>query len=128
MPKLVKKGGPTPEFLPAVLRLGELADATKAKNIRAYNIQGLTLIADALVLCTATSEPQMKAVYSRVREGMSESGRHLLRSEGTTKGGWLVVDYGDVIFHLFREEARDYYDLDGLWADAPMIDLGLEVK
>jgi ribosome-associated protein len=115
--------GTTADFLPNTLRVAGLAADHKAKCIRAYDVRGLTLIADSFVLCSASSEPQVKAIHNAVREGMKEIGIAPLRSEGAPDNGWLVLDYGDIIFHIFREEARAYYDLDGLWGDARVIDL-----
>lgn len=112
--------------MPAVLRIATLADEHKAKEIKTYDVRGLTLVADAFVLCSATSEPQLRAIFNAVKEGMKEVGVKVLHSEGTFGGGWLVMDYGAVIFHIFREEARNFYDLDGLWGDAPLIDLDLQ--
>lgn len=130
MTKLVKKNQKKteeiPDFLPVALRIASLADEHKAKDIRAYDVRGLTLVADAFVLCSATSEPQLRAIFNAVKEGLKEVGVKQLHSEGTFGGGWLVMDYGIVIFHIFREEARNFYDLDGLWGDAPQIDLGLK--
>jgi len=108
------------------LRIAALAAEKKAKGIRAFNLQGLTLIADSFVLCTATSEPQMKAVRNAIIEGMKKIGVAPLHVEGNHRSDWLLLDYGDIIVHVFREEARDFYDLDGLWGDAPEIALGLE--
>jgi ribosome-associated protein len=112
--------------LPNTLRIASLAWDVKATDIRAYDVRGLTLIADSFVICTATSEPQLKAVFNSVKEGMKEVGVTPLRAEGKTDGNWMILDYGNVIFHIFREEARLFYDLDGFWADAPGIDLELE--
>lgn len=109
-----------------VQMLAELADEKKAKSIKAYNVTGLTVTTDALVICTATSEPQIKAVFNAVKEGMKESGARPVYSEGSYGDGWLLIDFGDVIFHAFREESREFYDLDGLWADAPAIALELK--
>lgn len=106
--------------------LAELADEKKAKAISARNVMGLTLTTDALVICTATSEPHIKAVFNSVKGGMKASGARVLHAEGSFHDGWLLIDFGDVIFHVFREQARDFYDLDGLWADAPEISLALE--
>jgi len=114
------------EYLAHTLRAASLAADKKAEDIRAYDIHGLTVVADSFVLCTATSEPQMKAVVSSVREGMREAGVRLLHDEGRTDGGWILLDFGTVILHVFRKEAREFYDLDGLWADAPAIPLDLE--
>ena len=108
-------------YVPNALRIAELASDKKAKNIKIFDVQGLTLIADAFVICTATSEPQLKAVFNSVKDGMTEIGVKPLRSEGAFHGGWLLLDFGDVLVHIFREEAREFYDLDGMWGDAKLI-------
>lgn len=124
---LVKRKKNTPEgadsesFLPNALRIAALCSDKKAKDIKLYDVRGLTLIADVFVICTATSEPQLKAVFNNVDEGMREIGLRPLRSEGGFQGGWVLLDFGDVIVHIFREEARTFYDLDGMWADAKEI-------
>jgi len=103
-----------------------IADAIldkKAKDIKAFNISGLTLIADAFILCTATSEPQLKAVANSAREKVREAGFDVLRVEGDHRCGWTVVDFGDVLLHIFRQQAREFYDLDRMWADAPELAL-----
>jgi ribosome-associated protein len=126
--RLVRKAGqsPEPDFLPNTLRIGALAAKLKAKDIRVYDVRDLTVIADAFVLCSASSEPQLKAIFNAVKEGMREIGVAPLRTEGTFSGGWFVMDYGSIIFHIFREEAREFYDLDGLWGDAPRIRLEVD--
>ena len=127
MVKLIKKpGGLEPDFLPDVLRIGSLAAERKALDIKAYDLRGLTPVADSFVLCSASSEPQFKAIYNGVREGMKAIGVKPLHSEGTVRGGWRVLDYGDIIVHIFREQSREFYDLDGLWGDASEIDLELD--
>lgn len=107
-------------------RVAELAAEHKALNIKAFDVRELTLIADSFVICSAQSEPQMKAVLNAVREGMKAVGVRTLGAEGEPGSGWAVLDYGSTIFHLFRVEAREFYDLDALWGDAPEIDLQLE--
>jgi len=125
--KLVKKSAPTqPDFLPNALRMCALAAEYKAIDIRAYDVRGLTLIADSFIICAASSEPHFKAIYNGVKEGMKAVGVAPLYTEGTLRGNWRVLDYGDIIFHIFREQAREFYDLDGLWGDAPEIDLNLD--
>ena len=124
MGKLVKKSSaPQPDFLPTVLRVAALAAEHKAIDIKAYDLRGLTLIADSFIICAASSQPQFKAIYNGVREGMKAVGVAPLHAEGSLRGKWLVLDYGTVILHVFREEARAFYDLDGLWGDAPEIDV-----
>lgn len=114
-----------PDFMPVLLHIATLADEHKAKDIKAYDVRGLTLVADVFLLCSASSEPQLRAIFNAVKEGLKDAGVKQLHSEGAFTGGWFVMDYGTVIFHIFREEARNFYDLDGLWGDAPLMDLGL---
>ncbi|MBI2431680.1 MAG: ribosome silencing factor [Candidatus Hydrogenedentes bacterium] len=126
MATLVRKAKASREekdYLPNTRRIAALAADKKAANIKAYDVSGLTVIADAFVLCTATSEPQMKAIVNAVREGMKEIGVAPLSTEGAVSGGWVLMDYGQIIFHVFRQQARDFYDLDGMWADAQEIKL-----
>lgn len=125
---MLKKKTPVAEtpVIANAVRIATLAAEKKAKDIRAFNLEGLTLIADCFVLCTATSEPQMKAVCSAILEGMKKIGTSPLHIEGNHRSDWLLLDYGDIIVHLFREEAREFYDLEGLWGDAPEIALHLE--
>lgn len=106
--------------------MADLAADKKARDIKAYDVRGLTLIADAFVICTATSEPQVKAIYNAVREGMKAVGVAPFKGEGDFTSGWVLLDYSTILFHIFRAEARDFYDLDGMWADAPEIPLQLE--
>lgn len=124
---LVKRKKSTPDaaenenFLPNALRIAELCAEKKGKQIKIYDVRGLTLVADAFVICTAMSEPQLKAIYNSVKDGMDDIKVKALRTEGGFQGGWLLLDYGDIIVHIFREESRAFYDLDGMWADAKEI-------
>lgn len=124
MARLVRKQTQqTSDYLADTRRVAELAAQHKAMDIKAYDVHGLTLIADSFVVCSANSEPHMKAVANAVRDGMKEVGVRPLGTEGEASGAWLIVDFGYIIFHLFRAEARTFYDLDGLWGDAPEVDL-----
>ena len=127
MPKLVKKKDEHElDVLPYVLRMADTIAGFKAKNIRAYDMRGLTLLAACFVMCSVTSDPQMKAVYNGVKDEMKEAGLRPYHAEGEFKGNWLVLDFGDILVHIFRAEAYEFYDLEGLWGDAPEIDLQLE--
>ena len=105
------------------LAIAGIAESKKAKNIRAFDVRGLTLMADVFVLCSAGSEPQMRAVADAARQTMREGGSPVLRTEGDHHSGWMIVDCGDVLFHVFRERARAFYDLDQMWEDAPEVNL-----
>lgn len=127
MAKLTKKQGVSePDFLPNTRRVAALAADHKAYDLRAYDVRTVTIMADSFVVCSAKSEPQAKAILNGVKEGMKEIGVRALHTEGRPDSAWMVLDYGDIILHIFREEARAYYDLDGLWGDAPVIDLELD--
>lgn len=106
--------------------IARIASEKKAKDIKAYNLEGLTLLADSFILCTVTSEPQQKAVFNAVYEELKTKGIIPLSTEGSFQDNWMVMDYGSVVFHIFKQKARDYYDLDGMWGDAPKIELKLK--
>ena len=78
------------------------------------------------MLCSGASARQVRATAEHVVEVLKGSGERALGVEGLPQSRWVLVDYGDVIVHVFDEEMRRYYDIDGLWADAPLIDTGLE--
>lgn len=128
MPKLVPKttSESEPDFLPTLYRLAEIAAQFKAIDLKAYDVRGLTLVTDCFLMCSASSDRQLKALFNGIREGMKEIGVSPATTEGDFEGSWLLLDYGDVIVHLFREEAREFYDLDGLWGDAVPVELKLD--
>ncbi len=126
MVKLVKKDAPAEaDFLPDVLRIADIAASFKAIDLVAYDVRGLTLIADCLLFATVKNEPQLKAVVNGVKDGLKVVGVNPLHVEGALSGGWVIVDYGTIIVHVFRDSTREFYDLDGLWGDAPAVDLHL---
>ena len=99
------------------LECARLALDKKATNVRILDIRRLTSIADYLVLADGRSDKQVQAIADSVRQGLKKYGK-ALDIEGVTEGKWAVIDYGDVIVHVFQEEVRRYYDLDGLWSAA----------
>ena len=127
MTKLIKKKKSDEiDFLPNVRKMASIVYGFKAGNINACDLRELSALTDCFLMCSVTSEPQLKAVFGGVRDGMKEIGLTPLHVEGEYSSSWLVLDYGTILFHVFREKAFDFYDLAGLWADAPIIDLGLE--
>lgn len=95
-----------------------LALDKKAFNVRILNIQGISTIADYLVIATGTSDKQVQAIADSVKSGLKKFGK-AIDIEGAKEGKWIVIDYGDVIVHVFVEELRRYYNLDELWSTAP---------
>src|SRR5438874_7947588 len=99
-------------------RAVELVSDKQATDITMLDIRRVSGFADYFVLCTAASERQMRAVYEAVDESLGDEGARLLRKEGTPASGWVLLDFGDVIVHVFSPSQRDYYRLDALWKEA----------
>ncbi|MEW6251207.1 MAG: ribosome silencing factor [Planctomycetota bacterium] len=99
-----------------------IASANKATDVRVLDLRGLSNLADFFVIGTGTSNRQMHAVFDQIEEHGRSVGRRPFGVGDTREAAWLLVDYVDVVVHLFDEEHRAYYDLDGLWGDAPQID------
>lgn len=114
------------EFLPNARRIAAAMQDFKAKNIKGFDVRELTVLTDCIMMCTVTSEPQLKAVHRGVRACMTEIKVLPLHSEGASDSNWLVLDYGIILVHIFRESAFEFYGLDSLWGDAPAVDLALE--
>ncbi len=127
MTSLVKKTESTDqEFVPDALRIAHAAWRFKAGRIKAYDMRELSVLSDCFVLCSATSDPQLKAIFNGVKDSMREVGIRPLKTEGQFDSNWLVLDYGNIMVHIFRESAWEFYDLEGLWADATEIELDLD--
>lgn len=94
-----------------------LALDKKAFNVKILDIRKVSTIADYLVLATGTSDKQVIAIADSVRTGLKKFGK-ALDIEGAREGKWVVIDYGDVIVHVFLEDMRSYYNLDELWSNA----------
>ncbi len=102
------------------IKCAALALDKKALHVRILEIGRLSSIADYLVLASGRSDKQVQAIADSVKQGMRKLGK-ALDIEGMTEGKWVVIDYGDVIVHIFQEEQRRYYDLDELWSAAPAV-------
>lgn len=91
----------------------------KAEDVVLLDVRGLTSYADYFVVMTADSERQAGAIADHVDEVLKAQGTQKVGVEGYAGGRWILVDYGDVVAHVFNKESREFYDLEGLWADAP---------
>ena len=106
------------------LTLAKALESKKGREIRVLETDGVTTLADYFVLCTGDSEPQLKALGDAGERAMKEqAGINPSHVEGHRGGTWILQDYGDVVVHLFSQEARAFYDLDRLWQDAKVVDL-----
>jgi ribosome-associated protein len=95
----------------------------KAEDIIVFDVRGLSSYADYLVLLTADSDRQAGAIADHVDQQLKEAGHSKIAVEGYETGNWIIVDYGDVVTHVMGRETRTFYDLEGLWADAPRIEV-----
>lgn len=94
-----------------------LADK-KAADIKTYDVRGVSGLCDAFVVATGTAAPHLKALISGTQVAMKEAGVASYRTSGDPDSGWIVVDYVDVVVHVFSPEARAYYALEKLWDNA----------
>lgn len=98
-------------------------NSKKGKDIKALETGELTSLAENFVLCTGTSNTQIKALADAVEKAMTEAGEEPHHIEGHRSGTWVLMDYSCVVVHIFTEEAREFYDLERLWKDAAEVDL-----
>jgi ribosome-associated protein len=91
----------------------------KAADLVVLKIADISGFADYFVICHGSSDRQVRAISDEIQERLRESGHRPISIEGETKANWILVDYGDVVFHVFLEERRRYYGLERLWGDAP---------
>lgn len=107
------------------IQCAALALDKKAFDVKVLDIRGLSTIADYLVIATGTSDKQVIAIADSVRSGLKKFGK-AIDIEGAKEGKWVVIDYGDVIVHVFLEEMRRYYNLDELWSAARQAEIPAE--
>ena len=98
-----------------VTKIANILYEKKAQNIVALNVKELTVITDAMLIATGRSTIQVRTLADEVEEKMAEMGLEPVRKEGHQEGRWIVLDYGEVLVHIFHMEERDFYRLDKLW-------------
>lgn len=101
----------------AILAAKVLSDK-KGQDIVVLELKGLTLIADYFVLVTGKSSTHVQSLTTNLQEELAKHGIHELRIEGQREAKWVLLDYSDVVVHIFQEETRRFYDLERLWGDA----------
>ncbi|MBF0558633.1 MAG: ribosome silencing factor [Nitrospirae bacterium] len=100
----------------------------KAKDVQVLELRGLTVIADYFVICSGESTTQTRTIAEHIKETLRQDDVSATRVEGLDYSRWILMDYGDVIVHVFEEETRLYYELEKLWLDAPRIAFADEDK
>ena len=109
------------EALASARRVVELAADKKAADIVLLEVAALTTVADYFVICSGSSERQLGAVADGIVEGLKGDGTRLVAREGAPGSHWLLLDFGAVIVHVMAPPERDYYQLERLWSEAPLL-------
>ena len=91
----------------------------KAESLLVLDVQTVSTIADYFVICSGNSSTQLRSIANAVEESLETEGARVLHREGMPESGWLLLDYGDVVVHVFLPDTRDFYALERLWGDAP---------
>jgi iojap-like ribosome-associated protein len=99
----------------------EALEKKLAYDIKALDITGLTAICDGFVIATASNKSQMDAMVDGVEETMFKNDYKLIGREGRSESGWVLLDYGDIVVHIFSDEMREFYNIDATWRDAEPI-------
>ena len=102
--------------------IAEAAGEQKAFDLVTLDLGGVSLIADYFVICSGRSTVQVKAIAEHIEKFLEDKGIRVLHREGKREGQWLLLDYGSVVVHVFREEERRFYGLERLWADARLVE------
>lgn len=117
---------PNPKALALAQRICSLVTDKKALDVVLLDVRGKTSYADYFVIASGESERQVAAMADHVTEALKKAGDQAIGTEGQATGQWVLIDYGEVVAHLFFTEVRAFYDLEGLWADAPREKLGAQ--
>ena len=106
----------------------EAADSKQAVDLVALDVSGPLPLTDVFLLATGRNERNVIAIASEIEDKLIESGAKPLRREGRAEGRWILLDFGDLVVHVFHEEDRMYYSLERLWKDCPVIPIDLPVR
>lgn len=104
-------------------KIVQVMDSKKAKDIRLIKIEGISSLGDYFVVASASNTTQVKAIADEVEDEMTKLGLEPNQVEGRQSAQWILMDYYDVMVHVFLDEARSFYNLERLWSDAPQLDI-----
>ncbi|MGH7828845.1 MAG: ribosome silencing factor, partial [Candidatus Binatia bacterium] len=105
------------------LLVGRFALEKKAYDLVLMEVREITSVADYFIICSGRSDRQVQSIAQGIAENLGKMGLRPLSVEGTTRGHWVLMDFSDVIVHIFYQPIREFYDLEGLWAHAPRVPL-----
>ncbi len=120
-PPKARSQGPSQESQRMALAAAQAALDKKASDVEIIDVTGKVDYADFLVLLTGSSDRHVAALADSVDQALSKLGFNAISSEGLPRGDWVLIDFVDIVVHVFQEQTRSLYDLDGLWMDAKRI-------
>lgn len=109
------------QVLDLTQRISEILDSKKAQDLTILSVKGLSPIADYFIIATGTSSTHINALADYVEKGMRDEGILMRHKEGKLQGGWLLLDFRDIVVHIFSSDLREYYSLERIWSDAPRV-------
>ncbi|MDH3692989.1 MAG: ribosome silencing factor [Gammaproteobacteria bacterium] len=92
-------------------------DEAKGKDIQAFDVRDMTDVTDYMIVASGTSDRHVKALAGQLIDTMRENGHRPIGVEGEDTADWILIDFGDVVAHVMREQTREFYDLEGLWSE-----------
>jgi ribosome-associated protein len=107
---------------PTAVTAARAALEKKAEGVVILDLRGVSGYTDFLVIGSGSSDRQLEAIVNGVEKELTAQGHRVIGSEGQRGGRWVLLDFGDVVVHVFHQEERAHYDLEGLWADAPRVE------
>jgi ribosome-associated protein len=114
---------PTISSWEKALLLVQSALEKKAYDLVLMEVRELSSIADYFIICSGRSDRQVQSIAQGIEENLHRAGEAPLSLEGMNRGHWVLMDYTDVVIHIFYQPVREFYDLDGLWGHAPRVEL-----
>ena len=104
----------------------QAAGKKKAFDITVLDVRGLSMVTDYFVICSGNSRTQVEAIADAIEEDLEPAGVDIFGLEGKREGRWVLLDLGDVVVHIFHKDDREFYQIERLWGDAPIVHVPLE--
>ena len=104
-------------------KIADLIFNKKGYDVRIIDLQNIASFTDYFIICSADSDTQVKAISDEIDKSLRDEGIKCWHKEGLTALSWVLMDYVDVVVHVFKKDARDFYNIEKLWGDAPSIEV-----
>jgi ribosome-associated protein len=124
----VPKQSEQPEARAVAVAAARAAAEKKASDVRILEVRELLVITDYFVICSGATDRQVRTIVAEVAKVLGDLGLKPVRREGERDLRWVLLDFGDVVIHVFTQAERDFYELERLWADAPVVEWDEEVR